>query len=254
LTFSKEKYTRESRKVISYEGELDKWFEDAGGKAIADPISELRVKTFIDPECKADKWAVITTIFGPTKLIFQLETLADWCTVVIADAKTPMEQWNSTSFTRVKLLTMEEQRSLPFKSLPHIPVNHFGRKNLGYLFAIRAGAKYIYDTDDDNVLRTDANGAPLDIPIVDAKTPPHEVAQAWYCNFDKEKTRSWNPYALYGQPTAWPRGLPLDEISVTSRPCSYSYGKNITNLTVSLTRIGNCDTESDATYYQNDAA
>ena len=51
--------------------------------------------------CKADKWAVITTIFGPTKLIQQLETLDDWCTVVVADAKTPLEEWSDTLFTRV---------------------------------------------------------------------------------------------------------------------------------------------------------
>ena len=31
------------------------------------------------------------------------------------------------------------------------PLNHFGRKNVGYLYAINAKAKYIWDFDDDNL-------------------------------------------------------------------------------------------------------
>lgn len=153
--------------------------------------------------------------------------LPDWCTVVVADAKTPLEQWSNQTFTRVKLLNIESQRLLPFKILSHIPMNHFGRKNIGYLFAVQMGAKYIYDTDDDNILKTDADGVALGIPIVDAKKPPHKVAQAWHCEFDRGKTRSWNPYVVFGQQAAWPRGLPLDDISMTSRPCGHAAVKNI---------------------------
>ena len=32
-----------------------------------------------------------------------------------------------------------------------IPWNHFGRKNVGFLYAIAHGAHVIYDTDDDNI-------------------------------------------------------------------------------------------------------
>lgn len=206
------------------------WFEEKGTDDKRYLATSVERETSVSG-CKADKWAVITTIFGPTKLILQLETLGDWCMVVVADAKTPLEEWRDTPFTRVKLLTVEEQLKLPFKSLTHIPMNHFGRKNLGYLSAIREGAKYVYDTDDDNILKTDANGEPLGIPILDAQNPPHRVAQAWHCSFDKGTTRSWNPHALYGQPTSWPRGLPLDDIPETSLPCGHSAVKNLSDST-----------------------
>lgn len=35
--------------------------------------------------CK--KWAVLTTIFGPTELVEQLAGMKDWCVVVIGDKK-----------------------------------------------------------------------------------------------------------------------------------------------------------------------
>ena len=40
---------------------------------------------------------------------------------------------------------------LPF--VDHLPWNHFGRKNIGYLYAISMGAKTIFDFDDDNMLK-----------------------------------------------------------------------------------------------------
>eukprot|EP00624_Nannochloropsis_granulata_P006837 evm.model.NODE_522_length_4510_cov_124.460754.1 len=231
IMFSRRTHEQHQRyRVRITEEEVDKWFE-AEAKKDMTPLATLEKQSGV-AGCKANKWVVITTIFGPTKLIHQLETLADWCTVVVADTKTPLEEWESILFTRVKLLTIEEQLTLPFKSLQHIPMNHFGRKNIGYLYAIREGATSVYDTDDDNILKTDENGAPLGISIVNAQNPPHKVAQAWHCKFDVEKTRSWNPYALYGQSTAWPRGLPLDDIPETSCPCGHF---SVTNQTGSTT-------------------
>ena len=32
-----------------------------------------------------------------------------------------------------------------------IPLNHYARKNLGYLYAIKKGFEIIYETDDDNI-------------------------------------------------------------------------------------------------------
>ena len=175
-------------------------------------------------ECRSDKWVVMTTIFGPTKLAHQLERLGSWCTVVVADRRTPVQEWADEAFTRIKLLTLAEQSELGFKILDLTPLNHFGRKNIGYLYAVRAGAQHIYDTDDDNILKQAGadGGLPVDIPIVDARKPRHFVAQAWHCNFSEPDTRSWNPYAIYGQPTAWPRGLPLDDVRETSEACGHA--------------------------------
>ena len=35
----------------------------------------------------------------------------------------------------------------------NLPWNSFGRKNVGYLFAISQGAKIIFDFDDDNIIK-----------------------------------------------------------------------------------------------------
>ena len=35
------------------------------------------------------KWAVFTTIFAPSVATRQMASLADWCTVIVADKKPP---------------------------------------------------------------------------------------------------------------------------------------------------------------------
>ena len=42
--------------------------------------------------------------------------------------------------------------------------NHFGRKNLGFLYAVQHGARWVYDTDDDNELQSMAQGIPIPRP------------------------------------------------------------------------------------------
>jgi hypothetical protein len=85
-----------------------------------------------------------------------------------------------------------------------LPWNHFGRKNVGFLYAIARGAKTIWDFDDDNVLLPNAQlpdlvggNAVLSVMV------PANHAHAVY-----------NPYPKMGAPSmpSWPRGQPLDTI------------------------------------------
>ena len=89
---------------------------------------------------------------------------------------------------------------LTVNTFPFTRVNHdFFYK--GYLYAIKNGAKFIYDTDDDNA-------------------PVHDLLD--YFIFDEFKhgliydcqgsSRLMNPYAHFGQPMIWPRGYPLSEV------------------------------------------
>ena len=48
----------------------------------------------------------------------------------------------------------------------HLPWNSFGRKNIGYLFAISQGAKIIFDFDDDNIIKFWIKDASID-PVMD---------------------------------------------------------------------------------------
>ena len=110
-------------------------------------------------------WAVITSIFGPTKLTIQLSRAVHggctvgWCTVVVGDRKSPAKgEWMQAfeskggNATSLHYLSPAEQDALPFATARAVPWNHFGRKNVGYLHAIPRGATVIYDTDEDNEL------------------------------------------------------------------------------------------------------
>lgn len=86
---------------------------------------------------------VVTTINPPTS---QMETLAagcskaDWTFLVVTDDKTPKD-WRLLGTTTVSECVGRLSSLLP----PGYP-----KKNIGYLVAMRRGAKCIVETDDDN--------------------------------------------------------------------------------------------------------
>jgi hypothetical protein len=158
---------------------------------------------------------VVTTIFEVTTAIKQFDSLPDWCTVVVADKKSvpDLREWFPESH-RVRYLTAKEQEQLGFKSIDETPWNHFARKNIGFLYAIREGAEAILDFDDDNEIVM-----PMTSP---ALLSPSGNGAVW--------ARSVNhPGAInvynYFKPSdhVWPRGLPLNE--TTQRLASRRYDK-----------------------------
>jgi hypothetical protein len=193
----------------------------------------------VDPTdgCVSDRWIVITTIFAPSELVGQAAGLDDWCTVVVADKKTPLKKWKGVAESeeaggRVHLLTVAEQEALPFRSAALLPWNHFGRKNLGYLYAIARGARLIYDTDDDNLLKPGGWSGTASPPTVSAPTIPvpgkdltlADVVVAEACgggDGTEVALRAWNPYPLFGGggSESWPRGFPLNDITSTLGTC-----------------------------------
>ena len=90
--------------------------------------------------------AVLTTINQPNKKV------ADWFevtknkTIVVGDNKTPQD-WEHEKCT---YYSISDQKKSEFKISIQLPENHYTRKNLAYLFAIKSGASQIIDTDDDN--------------------------------------------------------------------------------------------------------
>jgi hypothetical protein len=130
-----------------------------------------------------EDWAVVTTIFAPTEAVKAAASLPQWCMVIVADTKTPenyMEDLTnmmtsgetsveqSKTPERVHFLSVDEQKKWASTTgkmaefVDSIPYRHFARKNIGYLFAIAHGAKFIFDFDDDNILLDDGAGATLD--------------------------------------------------------------------------------------------
>jgi hypothetical protein len=140
--------------------------------------------------------------------------MPDWCTVVVADKKSvpSAQEWFPDSH-RVKYLTVQEQESLEFRTVDETPWNHFARKNIGYLYAIREGAQAILDFDDDNEIVMPITSTALLSPFggrdVRARSVNHPGAINVY-NYFKPSDH------------VWPRGLPLDAASqsLSSRKAS----------------------------------
>jgi hypothetical protein len=201
-----------------FEGGVTRKFTLASG---VEP--ELRAPSSVQPiypsSCVSEKWAVVTTIFEPSRAIEKVAALLGWCLVIVADKKTPDSSYTLLQQNeRVVYVSVAAQQAMASRAdrvgdfVKRLPWNHFARKNVGYLFAISHGAKLLFDFDDDNELKV-AHPLPCDKNVVDCKSlramtaPTSETAEAgWLPTF--------NPYPLMGASTntSWPRGFPLHQI------------------------------------------
>lgn len=139
-----------------------------------------------------DKYIVITSIFEPTHSVKEFSKLTDYKLIVVGDKKTP-GNWNCEN---VIFLSVNHQKQLEFKINKTLPYNHYCRKMLGYLYAMKNNAEFIIDTDDDNVPKPDWN------------------FPAFQGTFDciPDDTGFINIYQLFTNQKIWPRGLPLNLI------------------------------------------
>jgi len=136
---------------------------------------------------------VITTIFEPTETIKKFAEYTDYELIVVGDRKTPV-LWD---YKNVKFLSIEKQLSLGFKLSEVLPYNHYCRKMLGYLYAIKNGTDSIIDTDDDNIPKDNWS-----FPAFSGE---------FYCL--PPNLGFVNIYQLFTSQHVWPRGLPLDLIT-----------------------------------------
>ena len=148
---------------------------------------------------------VITTIFDVNDAVEAFVTNTDASLVVVGDKKTSKQEWEAFQekhYDKVTYLSPALQVSLPFSSIRYIPWNHFGRKSIGYLYAVAGGCDMIYDFDDDNHLKLATFKELSNWTHVELRTKEHAL-------------HVFNPYP-YFQPTnnsfIWPRGFPLQFI------------------------------------------
>jgi hypothetical protein len=182
---------------------------------VADDLSEGK--------CTSQKWAVVTTIFNVTKAIRQFDSLPGWCTVVVGDKKSWQKSLDDYFPTgkHVRFLTPDDQETLGFRSLNATPWNHFARKNLGFLYAMREGAEIILDFDDDNEFLWPIFSPAFEDPSsVNASVEVRSVSDSGAINV----------YELFGPSDhCWPRGLPLSK--------SQQRSTNLSNVSVNRTQI-----------------
>lgn len=138
---------------------------------------------------------VVTTIFEPTSALLKLADMAKaagWRLIVVGDKKTPEKFF----IEGTHYLSFRNQLDSNWTVAKHLPINHYARKNLGYLDAIASGADRIVETDDDNI------PTPTFFHPVDATTLCRVVRNAGWVNV----------YRLFSDHNIWPRGFPLDQI------------------------------------------
>jgi len=135
-------------------------------------------------------YCVVTTVNKPSKAIEVLYDKFGNNLIVVGDEKTPVD-WNYKDAKYILDLPSEQEWYEGYA-----PRNHYARKNLGYLEAIRRGAELIYDTDDDNIPNGNWGFRKYDLEI-NCESGYH----GWF-----------NVYAAMGK-HCWPRGFSLKHIN-----------------------------------------
>ena len=138
-----------------------------------------------------DKCVIITTINKPAEAVKKHIDNKNYDVIVVGDRKTPDDYKNLDCI----FLDVELQEEL----FPHLsellPYNHYCRKNLGYLYAIKNEYKIIYETDDDNIPYDNFD----------------DVLDFNELQLISEKNNQWINIFKYFTDNAhiWPRGYPL---------------------------------------------
>lgn len=152
-------------------------------------------------ERKKNGWIVVTTIHSPNTTIEYISKLCHegWSAVIVGDVKTPAD-W-PVLIQNVHFISVDRQKEIFGKYADMIPYGHYGRKNLGYLYALLQGADFILETDDDNIPFSSFGEN-----ISRFVTGRLVGGQGWI-----------NIYKYFTETHIWPRGLPLDEIYSTGQ-------------------------------------
>jgi hypothetical protein len=138
---------------------------------------------------------VVTSIASPNPV---LRALAEGCRerghrfIVVGDTPSPRD----FRLQGCDFYGLEEQYETGFRFARLCPTRHYARKNLGYLLAMRGGARVIVETDDDNIPREEFWSERVRRQCV-----PTIKGDGWV-----------NVYRYFTDANIWPRGLPLDEV------------------------------------------
>lgn len=181
-------------------------------------------------------WGVVTTIHSPSLAVTKVAALSNWCTVIVADTKTPNDYLHLANLEdnpNVIFLTVEDQRKINNTFVSVTPFKSFARKNIGYLYAICHGAQIIYDFDDDNEIKEGKEASAFFDQELLTFLNTTEFTDA---DVALVTTTAFNPYPLMGSSNedAWPRGFPLDDVKNRAAWGSVAYS----NKTIRMNKVG----------------
>ena len=150
---------------------------------------------------QAKKCVIITTINATTEAIRKHMLNKEYHVIIVGDKKTPDCYKNE----KCTYLDIETQEKLFPELSKLIPYNHYGRKNFGYLFAIKQGYDIIYETDDDNIPFDNFDDV---LNFDNTIETIQDTDSAWINIFKYFTNNSW----------IWPRGYPLSLITKHPNP------------------------------------
>ena len=158
----------------------------------------------------SSKWAVCTTVHKVSAAIQYFADALDWAIVVVGDQS--MEDTFELSGKKAVYLDAKSQVDIlsDYKAfLELLPWRHFGRKNIGYIYAILNGAELIWDFDDDNFIKP---GLLPTVPVLIKEVVAPDCP-------------SFNPLPIMGGDDSttvpmWPRGYPLNSIK---KVCNFTF-------------------------------
>ena len=144
---------------------------------------------------------VVTTINAPNAVMRDLlSACADHGVkfVIVGDSKSPED----FTLPGADYLDIAGQHSAFSAFSQQLPVGHYARKNVGYLQALREGAQWIVETDDDN------------FPLSNFLQRP-QAGQARHLS--ASQSHAWLNVYDYFEPSepVWPRGLPLGRVQAS---------------------------------------
>lgn len=168
---------------------------------------------------------VITTINGAEGTALPKFASIDNLQLIIAgDTRTP----ESYGGLDCELISVDKQKELFPELFEAIPFRHYSRKNFGYLYAMSKNQAVILESDDDNY------------PDDGWFTLPDTTSEIDVLS----EIRFPNIYKLFTDEHIWPRGFPLDRITIEEE---YSLGKKRVNVMVWQSLV-NGDADVDAVY------
>lgn len=171
---------------------------------------------------------VITTINPPNREIFHLAEESKrhgifFC--IVGDRKSPID----FAVKGGNFLPIEEQYYCFPKFSKMLPINHYSRKNIGYLTSIRNGATVIQETDDDN------------LPLENFWVPIETTIDA---SLIKSEFNWINVYEVFTKHLIWPRGFPLDMIQSSRGKWTEHESMNCSGLIRQGVANGNPDVDA----------
>lgn len=169
------------------------------------PLKSYRISTERKKEVFRNyqkKCVIITTINPPTYAIKRL-LLYPHDLIIVGDKKTPGDEYLELQKDHQNLIYLSpdvQTKQFPEFS-PKVRWNHYCRKNLGYLYAIKNGYEVIAEIDDDTI----PYGRWLNLYQLhkaQIKENLHQIIAPKFPNICK----------LYTDSNIWPRGYPISKV------------------------------------------